>query len=255
MNLQTTNLTITSLSNYLILCYNKKFRKPLVKFKIKGFKNLTGRNSNGKILSYHRGGGHKRKYREINFNCSKTSTKIVLSIEYDPFRTAYIAAAYQFRNKKYIYILAPKNLQVGDILKSGINADLKLGHALPLKKIPIGSFIYNIASKTKENGKIARSAGTFAKLIEKNSNFGLIRMSSSQHKFLSINCYANLGVVSNQLHYLKTKQKAGKSRWLNKRPIVRGVAMNPIDHPHGGGEGKKSGLKLSPWGKPSSKKK
>ena len=133
-----------------------------------------------------------------------------------------------------MYILAPKNLQVGDILKSGINAEPKLGHSLPLEKIPIGSFIYNISLKIKKEGKIARSAGTFAKLIEKNSGFSLIKMNSGENKFIPIDCFASIGIVSNPFYCLRAIGKAGRSRWLNRRPIVRGVAMNPVDHPHGG---------------------
>ena len=254
MNPQVTNVKPLSMSNYLAISYNKSLKKPFLKSKIKGSKNLTGRSNYGKIISYHKGGGHKKNYRKINFNNCKHSIGIVITIEYDPNRTAYIAAVYEFISKKYMYVLAPKNLQIGDILKSGMNAELKLGHSLPLKKLPIGSFVYNIAFKTQEKGKIARSAGTSARLVEKSSNFGSIKMSSGECKSLSIHCYANIGVISNEFHYLKKIQKAGKSRWLNKRPIVRGVAMNPIDHPHGGGEGKKSGLKLSPWGKFTSKK-
>jgi large subunit ribosomal protein L2 len=254
MNPQVTNIRLPSSSNYLIINYNKNLKKSFIKSKIKGLKNVTGRSNNGKIISYHKGGGHKKNYRNINFNNYKHSIGIVITIEYDPNRTAYIAAIYEFISKKYMYVLAPKNLQIGDILKSGTNAELKLGHSLPLKKLPIGSFVYNIAFRIQEKGKIARSAGTFARLVEKNSHFGLIKMNSGEYKSLPIHCCASIGVISNEFHYLKKVQKAGKSRWLNKRPTVRGVAMNPIDHPHGGGEGKKSGLKLSPWGKFTSKK-
>lgn len=228
--------------------------QPFIKSKTKGLRNLTGRSNNGTIVSYHKGGGHKKNYRKINFNHCKHSAGVVITIEYDPNRTAYIAAVYDFINKKYAYVLAPKNIQIGDILKSGMSAELKLGHSLSLKKLPIGSFIYNVGYKAEERGKIARSAGAFARLVEKSPSFGLIKMSSGEFKSLSINCHANVGIASNESHYLKKIQKAGKSRWLNKRPTVRGVAMNPIDHPHGGGEGKKSGLKLSPWGKFSTKK-
>jgi len=254
MSPQIMQIKTLATQNYLSFCSNKKFKKPFIKSKIKGLKNSTGRNSTGKIVSYHRGGGQKKNYRKISFDRYKNSIGIVTTIEYDPNRTANIAAIYEFIDKKYLYILAPKNLQVGDILKSGINAEPKLGHSLPLEKIPIGSFIYNISLKIKKEGKIARSAGTFAKLIEKNSGFSLIKMNSGENKFIPIDCFASIGIVSNPFYCLRAIGKAGRSRWLNRRPIVRGVAMNPIDHPHGGGEGKKSGLKLSPWGKITKKK-
>jgi len=246
MNPQIINYkNIPFLKNYINL-----HKKPLLKSKVEGIKNTTGRdNGNGKIFSYHKGGGHKKNYRKIHFNRSYETTGIISTIEYDPNRTANIAAVYDFRNKNYFYILATKNLQTGDIIKSGINAELKLGHSLPLDKIPIGSLISNISLKIKGQGQVARSAGTFSKLIEKNSYFSLIKMVSGKLKILPIKCSATLGIVSNELHSLMQIGKAGRSRWLNKRPTVRGVAMNPVDHPHGGGEGKKSGRKLSPWSK------
>lgn len=253
MNPQIINIKTQSSKNYLDVCNKNLEKKPFIKSKIKGLKNLTGRNFSGKIVSYHKGGGHKKKYRKIQFQRSFDSTGIVTTIEYDPNRSGNIASIYEFATKNYFYILAPKNLQIGDILKSGLNAEPKLGHSLPISRIPIGSYIYNIASKIKKQGQIARSAGTFARLLEKNSNFSLIKMSSGKQKILSLHCYATLGIVSNELHCLTIIGKAGRSRWLNKRPIVRGVAMNPVDHPHGGGEGKKSGFKLSPWGKPNKK--
>jgi large subunit ribosomal protein L2 len=250
MNPQIINyMNISFLKNYINL-----HKKPIIKSKIKGTKNTTGRESgNGKIFSYHKGGGHKKNYRKIYFNRSYETIGIVSTIEYDPNRTSNIAAIYNFINKNYFYILATKNLQIGDIIKSGINAELKLGHSLSLDKIPIGSLISNISLKIKGQGQVARSAGTFAKLIEKNSYFSLIKMVSGKLKILPIKCFATLGMISNELHSLIQISKAGKSRWLNRRPKVRGVAMNPVDHPHGGGEGKKSGLKLSPWSKTTKK--
>jgi large subunit ribosomal protein L2 len=226
---------------------------PLLKSEIKGIKNSIGKNIVGKIVSYHRGGGHKKSYRRIQLRRDRSSIGIVTSIEYDPCRTANIASIYEFIDQNYSYILAPKNLRIGDILRSGLDGETKLGHSVPITMIPVGSYIYNVASKVNGCGRIARSAGTFAQLIEKNAHFSLIKMSSIKYKVLPLDCYATLGIVSNELNCLRVLKKAGRSRWLNRRPIVRGVAMNPIDHPHGGGEGKKSGLKLSPWGKRSKK--
>jgi large subunit ribosomal protein L2 len=230
---------------------NKKIlkKKPLIKSKIKGLKISSGRNNTGQITSYHKGNGHKRNYRKIDFYRTKNCTGIVSSVEYDPSRTASIASIYNFLTQKYSYIIAPKNLKIGDIVKSGSTAEPNLGNSLPISKIPTGSFIHNISPKTKKLGQISRSAGTFSYLIEKTAKYGRIKVSSGEQRKISVNCYATLGVVSNELQFLTTVGKAGRSRWLNRRPKVRGVAMNPVDHPHGGGEGKKSGRSLSPWGK------
>ena len=235
----------------LIKISNKILRKsPLLKTKINGFKNSAGKNNTGKTVSYHKGGGHKRNYRNIDFCKQTNAIGIVTSIEYDPNRTANIASIYDFLQHNYFYILAPKNLTIGDIIKTGPNAEVFLGHTLPISKIPEGSFIYNISPKIGNNSaEICRSAGTFATIIEKTADYCLIKLPSGLLKKISTKCYASIGIVSNELHSLTTLSKAGRSRWLNKRPTVRGVAMNPIDHPHGGGEGKKSGKNLSPWGK------
>lgn len=236
----------------LIKIKNKHLnKKPLLKTKLKGIKNSSGRNNTGKIMSRHRGGGHKRNYRKIEFYINTNSIGIVTSIEYDPNRTANIASVYEFLQNNYFYVLAPKNLKIGDIIKTGPNAELYLGHTLPISKIPEGSLIYNISPKIGIHSQICRSAGTFSTIVEKTAEFCRIKLPSGNYKKISTKCYASVGVASNELHSLTSINKAGRSRWLNKRPIVRGVAMNPIDHPHGGGEGRKSGKGLSPWGKPN----
>jgi large subunit ribosomal protein L2 len=245
---------ITPSTRNLILLENKNLqKKPTLKFKIKGLKKKAGRNFEGKITAYHQGGGHKKKYRKINFFKTNDSTNIVLSIEYDPYRTSNIACVYNLLTKNFDYIIAPKNLKIGDIIKTGKNAEPKNGHTLPILKIPIGSLIHNISPKMNKKSQISRSAGTFSQLIEKTSSYGRIKLSSGEQRKLSINCLATIGIVSNEFHLLTNLGKAGRSRWLNKRPHVRGVAMNPIDHPHGGGEGKTSGGRTSvtPWGKPT----
>lgn len=229
-------------------------KKSLLKNKIKGFKNSAGRNNSGKITVRHKGGGNKQKYREINFCRKKVSAGITSSIEYDPNRNSNIASVYDFLNKVSFYILAPKNLEIGDILKSSNTVEPKLGYSLPIMQIPVGSYIHNISSKLSKSAKISRSAGSFSRLKEKTLNYGVIKLSSGKHKIISSKCYATLGIVSNELFFLSQLKKAGQARWLNKRPTVRGVAMNPIDHPHGGGEGKKSGKNKTPWGKPNYKK-
>jgi len=243
--------TTPSQRNLLKIKRKVSINKPLLKNRMKGLKNSAGRNNSGKITVYHKGGGHKQKYRKLNFYELKQLTAIVITIEYDPNRSANIASMYDLTSKNYFYILAPENLSVGNIIKSGYNAEPKLGHSLPLSKIPVGSLIYNISPRISKKCQISRAAGTFSYLIEKTSKHGKIRISSGEHKTLSLNCYASIGTVSNELHFLTNIGKAGRARWLNKRPTVRGVAMNPIDHPHGGGEGRKSGKNVTPWGMPN----
>ena len=224
-------------------------KKPFIKNKIKGLINLSGRNNFGKITVRHKGCGHKKRYRKIEFYRQNDFVGIIIGIEYDPNRNANIASVYDLTNNNYIYVLAPKNLKTGDIIESGANIKPKLGNSLPITEIPIGSFIYNVSIKPQTPGQMSRSAGTFSQLKEKYLNFAKIKPSSGKQKQISSKCYATIGIVSNELFNLTQKGKAGRSRWLNIRPTVRGVAMNPIDHPHGGGEGKKSGKGKTPWGK------
>jgi large subunit ribosomal protein L2 len=224
-------------------------KKVMLKTKMKGLINKAGRNNSGKITIYHRGGGHKKKYRFINFNRTNSSTSIVCSIEYDPNRNSNISSTYDLNTKNFYYIITPKKLNIGDIIESGINAEPKLGNSLPIGKIPTGSYIHNISLKIMKYSQISRSAGTFSIIKEKTEKYAVLELNSGKHKFISTKCYATLGIVSNESTFLHKKYKAGQSRWMNKRPTVRGVAMNPIDHPHGGGEGKKSGINKTPWGK------
>lgn len=218
-------------------------KKPLLKFKLKGLINSSGRNNSGKIVCRHKGGGHKQLYRKIHSNNLLDFVGIVTSVEYDPNRTSNIISVYSLNEKKYFYQIAPKNIVVGNIIKIGLKANINLGHSLQLTKIPEGSFIYNI------NNKFSKAAGTFSQLMEKNNETCKIKLSSGIFKTVSSYSIATIGIVSNANHLSKIFKKAGRTRWLNKRPTVRGVAMNPVDHPHGGGEGKKSGKRLTPWGK------
>jgi large subunit ribosomal protein L2 len=232
---------ITSSQRQTILLNKKNLN---MKFKnkklIKGFKRLNGRNNSGKITVQHKGGGHKRLYRYISFNREKNIEGIVSKILYDPNRSANIA--YIKNNLKNFFILAVEGIFKGQYIKSSNIAELNIGNALPLNKIPIGSLIHNISLYPKTEGKLIRSAGTFAQLIQIiNNKYAKIRLSSGELKLILLKCYATLGIVSNINHKIIKKGKAGRSRWLNKRPIVRGVAKNPVDHPHGGGEGKTSG--------------
>ena len=226
-------------------------KKSFLKTKIKGIKkNASGRNNSGSITVKHKGGGNKKKYKKIKFYRSSMSIGITCSIEYDPNRNSNIAAIYDFSKNIFFYILAPKNLKIGDIIEtSPVTVEPKLGHCLPIAQIPVGSYIYNIAPQILMPAQISRSAGTFSRLKEKTLNYAVIELSSGKFRLISPKCYASIGIVSNELIFLKKLKKAGQSRWLNKRPKVRGVAMNPVDHKHGGGEGKKSGKNKKFWGK------
>lgn len=241
------NTNITEYNNIL------KYKEYSIKNKlIKGFKRANGRNNQGKITVRHRGGGHKRSYRLISFKRILEYSKLkVLLIEYDPNRSSNIARIYNLETLEKFFILAPEGLKVGDIIQNGPEASLNIGSSLPLLNIPIGSIIHNISLKPFEKSKLIRSAGTFAQLVQKSSNnYAKIRLNSGELRLIPLNCTATLGRVSN-INYKKIKLgKAGRNRWLNKRPYVRGVAMNPVDHPHGGGEGKTSGGRpsVSPQG-------
>ena len=214
-------------------------RKPLLKHKLEGKKTSSGRNHLGKITVFHKGGGVKKKYRNINFFRHNNSTGIVCSLEYDPNRSANLASVFDLFNLTFFYILAPRGLKIGDIVKSGIEIDTSLGSSLPISKVPIGTPIYNISTKIYGKGILSRSAGTFSSIKEKIGDLVRIELSSGEQRYINAECFVSVGEVSKGLHSLIKLSKAGRSRWLNRRPTVRGVAMNPIDHPHGGGEGKK----------------
>ncbi len=216
-------------------------------------KKSGGRNANGRITSRHLGGGHKRRYRVVDFKRNKVSVPAkVASIEYDPNRSARIALLHYIDGEKR-YILAPKGVKVGDEILSGENADIKPGNALPMKNIPVGTLIHNIELKMGKGGQIVRSAGTSAQLMAKEGKYVQVRLPSSEMRMVLEGCYATVGEVGNSDHGNVTIGKAGRKRWAGSRPKVRGVAMNPVDHPHGGGEGKSSGGRhpVTPWGVPT----
>lgn len=214
----------------------------------------AGRNNQGKITTRHKGGGHKRKYRIIDFKRNKDGIPgRVATIEYDPNRSANIALINYVDGEKR-YIIAPKGLKVGDTIFSGPEADIKVGNALPLENIPVGTVIHNIELKPGKGGQLVRAAGGEAQLLGKEENYVTVRLSSGEMRKILKNCRATIGSVGNEDHELVSIGKAGRSRWLGKRPTVRGVVMNPVDHPHGGGEGRAPiGRKspMSPWGKPT----
>ena len=209
-----------------------------------------GRNNQGRITTRHRGGGHKRKYRIIDFKRDKDGIPAkVFSIEYDPNRSARIALLHYSDGEKR-YILAPNNLKVGNTVRSGEGSEIKVGNALKLKDLPIGSVIHNVELKPGKGGQLGRSAGTAIQLSAKEGKYAQLKMPSGEIRMVSLECKATYGTVGNSVHENLSLGKAGRSRWLGRRPKVRGVAMNPVDHPMGGGEGKSSGggHPVSPWG-------
>ncbi|EJD8506634.1 50S ribosomal protein L2 [Staphylococcus pseudintermedius] len=218
----------------------------------------AGRNNQGKLTVRHHGGGHKRQYRVIDFKRNKDGIPgKVDSIQYDPNRSANIALIVYADGEKR-YIIAPKGLEVGQIIESGSEADIKVGNALPLKDIPVGSVIHNIELKPGRGGQLARSAGASAQVLGKEGKYVLVRLRSGEVRMILSTCRATIGQVGNLQHELVNIGKAGKSRWLGKRPTVRGSVMNPNDHPHGGGEGRAPigrPSPMSPWGKPTLGKK
>ncbi|MBR0576301.1 50S ribosomal protein L2 [Proteiniclasticum sp. BAD-10] len=218
-------------------------------------KNRTaGRNAQGKITVRHRGGGAKRKYRIIDFKRNKDGIPArVATIEYDPNRSAFIALVVYADGEKR-YILAPVGIKVGDVLVSGKDADIKPGNALPLLNIPVGTTVHNIELAAGKGGQMVRSAGTSAQLMAKEGNYATLRLPSGEMRYVRIECRATIGVVSNQTHEIIKIGKAGRKRHMGIRPTVRGSVMNPVDHPHGGGEGKSPigrPAPVTPWGKPA----
>ena len=250
----------------------KKFRPitPSLRFKtVSSFEEITkdtpekslvepnkksgGRNNRGRITSRRRGGGHRRQYRRIDFKRDKVGVPaIVHSIEYDPNRSARIALLHYVDGEKR-YILAPIGLRVGDKVASGADAEIRPGNALPLANIPLGSNVHNVELKPGKGGQIGRSAGAEIQVMAKEGNFATLRLPSGERRLVLVSCYATIGQVGNLEHENVVVGKAGRTRWLGKRPKVRGVAMNPVDHPHGGGEGRATGGRhpVTPWGQPT----
>lgn len=212
-----------------------------------------GRNNYGRITVRHQGGGHKRRYRIVDFKRNKTGVPAkVAAIEYDPNRSAYIALL-QYVDGEKAYILAPQKLGVGDEVVSSAHADIKPGNALKMKYIPVGTVVHNIELKPGKGGQMARSAGAWGQIVAKEGKYALVKLPSGEIRQVLQQCRATIGAVSNREHENRSIGKAGRSRWLGRRPSVRGVAMNPVDHPHGGGEGRTSGGRhpVTPWGVPT----
>jgi large subunit ribosomal protein L2 len=218
-----------------------------------GLRKSGGRNNTGRITARRRGGGHKRRYRVIDFKRQKFDvTGTIERIEYDPNRTAFIALV-KYEDGDLAYIIAPQRMRAGDQVVSGKNVDIRPGNALPLQNVPVGTIVHNVEMKPGKGGQIARSAGTYVQLIGKDRGYAQLRLASGELRMVRAECMATIGAVSNADQQNIKLGKAGRNRWLGKRPSVRGVAMNPIDHPHGGGEGRTSGGRhpVTPWGKPT----
>ncbi len=226
----------------------------------KPVKNLTegltksgGRNNTGRITSWHRGGGHKRRYRLVDFKRRQSGVASVERLEYDPNRTAFIALIKYEVSGELSYILAPQRLAVGDKIESSKDADIKPGNALPLGSIPVGTIVHNVELQPGRGGQIARSAGSYVQIVGRDSGYAQVRLNSGEVRLVRQECMATIGAVSNPDHSNQNMGKAGRMRWKGRRPHVRGVVMNPVDHPHGGGEGRTSGGRhpVTPWGKPT----
>ena len=212
-----------------------------------------GRNNAGRITTRHRGGGHKQRYRIVDFKRNKAGVPArVERIEYDPNRSAHIALLL-YADGERRYILAPKGVRAGDEIRNGSDAPIKAGNAMPIRNIPVGTLIHNIEMKPGKGGQLARSAGSSVQLVARTGDYATLRMRSGEIRKVLADCMATIGEVGNTEHSLRSLGKAGASRWRGKRPTVRGVSMNPVDHPHGGGEGRTAGGRhpVSPWGTPA----
>jgi large subunit ribosomal protein L2 len=245
----------TSSRRYITVADFKEITKSTPEKSLTETKKKTGgRNNIGHTTSRFRGGGHKQKYRLIDFKRRKTDVAAkVIGIEYDPNRTAYIALV-QYADGEKSYILAPEGLKAGDTVMSGDNAEIKIGNALPLKAIPVGTNVHNVELKIGRGGQMARSAGSFANIVSRDGGFVQLRLPSGEIRRVLENCYATIGQIGNLEHENITIGKAGRVRWMGRRPHNRGVVMNPVDHPHGGGEGRSpqgNPHPVTPWGQPT----
>ena len=253
MALKTYNPTSPSRRNLVTVDRSELHKGRPEKSLTEGLTKSGGRNNTGRITSRRQGGGHKRLYRKIDFKRNKMGMEATVErLEYDPNRTAFIALV-KYKDGTKSYILAPQRLAVGDTVLSAERADVKPGNAMPLRAMPVGTIIHNIEMKPGKGGQIARSAGAYAQLVGRSEGYAQVRLKSGEMRMIHQTCMATVGAVSNPDHMNTNLGKAGRNRWLGKRPSVRGVAMNPVDHPHGGGEGRASGGRdpVTPWGKPT----
>jgi large subunit ribosomal protein L2 len=242
-----------SLRGTVLIDRSELWKGKPVKGLTEGKHSTGGRNNHGRTTSYFRGGGHKRTYRLVDFKRRKFDVAAVVErLEYDPNRSAFLALV-KYGDGELSYILAPQRLKVGDQVISGLKVDIKPGNAMPLSAIPVGTIICNIEIKAGAGGKMARSAGTFAQLVGKDQGYAQVKLMSGELRLIRGECMATIGAVSNPDHSNQELGKAGRNRWLGRRPHNRGVSMNPVDHPLGGGEGRTSGGRhpVTPWGKPT----
>jgi large subunit ribosomal protein L2 len=253
MALKTFNPTTPSRRGLVLVDRSELWKGKPVKALTEGLSGKGGRNNTGRITARRIGGGHKQRYRVIDFKRRKFDVPATVErLEYDPNRTAFIALI-RYADGEPSYILAPQRLKAGDRVTSGERADIKPGNAMPLKNIPTGTIIHNVEMKPGKGGQLARAAGTYAQLVGRDAGYALLKLSSGEVRMVLAECMASIGAVSNPDQQNIKLGKAGRKRWLGKRPSVRGVAMNPVDHPHGGGEGRSSGGRhpVTPWGKPT----
>ena len=251
MALKTYNPTSPGRRSLVLVDKSELWKGKPEKSLTEGLRSKGGRNNKGRITARRRGGGHKRRYRVVDFKRAKYDVPATVErLEYDPNRSAFIALI-KYEDGELSYILAPQRLQVGDQVISGERADIKPGNAIPMANIPVGTIIHNVEMKVGGGGQIARSAGTYVQLIGKDQGYAQLKLASGEIRMVRAECMATVGAVSNPDKANIKLGKAGRKRWLGKRPSVRGVAMNPVDHPHGGGEGRSSGGRhpVTPWGK------
>ncbi|MBG0808857.1 50S ribosomal protein L2 [Methylosinus sp. H3A] len=257
MALKTFKPVTPSLRQLVIVDRSDLYKGKPVKTLTEGKTSKGGRNNNGRITVRFRGGGHKQAYRIVDFKRRKLDVAAkVERIEYDPNRTAFIALI-RYADDELSYILAPQRLSVGDEVVSGAQVDVKPGNAMPIGNIPVGTIVHNVEMKIGKGGAIARSAGNYAQIVGRDQGYVILRLNSGEQRLVHGQCFATIGAVSNPDHMNISLGKAGRSRWLGRRPHNRGVTMNPVDHPHGGGEGRTSGGRhpVTPWGKPTKGKK
>jgi len=257
MALKTFKPVTPGLRQLVIVDRKDLYKGKPVKTLTEGKSSKGGRNNHGRVTVRFRGGGHKQAYRLVDFKRRKTDTPAkVERLEYDPNRTAFIALI-RYQDGELSYILAPQRLAVGDEVVSGQQVDVKPGNAMPIANIPVGTIVHNVEMKIGKGGAIARSAGTYAQIAGRDQGYVILRLNSGEQRLVHGQCFATVGSVSNPDHMNISIGKAGRSRWLGRRPHNRGVTMNPIDHPHGGGEGRTSGGRhpVTPWGKPTKGKK
>jgi len=253
MALKNFNPVTPSLRGTVLINRSELWKGKPLKGLTEGLSQTGGRNNHGRITSRFRGGGHKQTYRIVDFKRRKRDMPAVVQrLEYDPNRTAFIALV-KYQDGELAYILAPQRLKAGDQVVASARADIKPGNAMPLSAIPVGTIVHNIEMKAGAGGKIARAAGQYAQLVGKDSGYAQIKLMSGELRMVRGECMAAIGAVSNPDNSNQSLGKAGRSRWLGRRPHNRGVVMNPVDHPHGGGEGRTSGGRhpVTPWGKPT----